>query len=97
MRLESQGIRALLLSQVHPRHCALNVPNTKSIQQQLTCVCRWQQGGARNLVPEIWEVTHVSEEELETTEGGGVDFLAEILELVGWPQVNDEQTEKDLS
>ena len=32
---------------------------------------------------EIWEVTHVSEQELETTEGEGVDFLAELLELVG--------------
>jgi hypothetical protein len=46
---------------------------------------------------EIWEVTHVSEEELETTEGEGVDFLTELLEVVGWPQVNDEKTEKDLS
>ena len=27
----------------------------------------------------------------------GVDFLAEFLELVGWSQVNDEETEKDLS
>ncbi len=46
---------------------------------------------------EIWEVTHVSEEELETTEGEGVDFLPELLELTWWPQVNDKETEKDLS
>ena len=31
-------------------------------------------------------LTHVSEEELETTEGEGVNILAELLELVGWPQ-----------
>ena len=43
------------------------------------------------------EVTHVSEQDLETTEGEGVDFLAELLEPAGWPQVNDEETEKDLS
>jgi hypothetical protein len=46
---------------------------------------------------EIWEVTHVREENLETTEGEGVDFLAELLDLVGWSQVNDEEMEKDLS
>ena len=33
----------------------------------------------------------------ETTEGEGVDFLTELLELVGYPQVNDDETEKDLS
>jgi len=46
---------------------------------------------------EIWEVTHVREEELEMNESEGVDFLAELLELVGWSQVNDEETEKDWS
>jgi hypothetical protein len=46
---------------------------------------------------ETWEVTHVREEDLETTEGEAVDFLAELLELVGWSQVNDEETEKVLS
>jgi hypothetical protein len=46
---------------------------------------------------EILEVTHVCEEDLETTEREGVDFLDELLELVGWSQVNDEETEKDLS
>ena len=34
---------------------------------------------------EIWGVTHVCEEDLESTEGEGVDFLSELLELVGWP------------
>ena len=40
------------------------------------------------------EVTHGREEDLETTEGEGVDILAELLELVEWPQVNDEETER---
>ena len=31
---------------------------------------------------EVWEVTHVCEEDLETTEGEDVDFLGELLELV---------------
>ena len=39
----------------------------------------------------------MSEEELETTEGEGVYLLAQHLELVGWSQVNDKETEKDLS
>jgi hypothetical protein len=46
---------------------------------------------------EICQTTHVSEEELETTEGEGVDLLAQLLELVGWSEVNDKETEKDLS
>ena len=32
---------------------------------------------------EIWEVTHVSEEELETTEDDGVDFLPELFGVGG--------------
>jgi hypothetical protein len=44
---------------------------------------------------EIGEVTHVCDQDSGTTEGEGVDFLAELLELVGWTQVNDEETEKD--
>jgi len=32
---------------------------------------------------EIWEVTHVSDQDLETTEGGGVAFLGELLDLTG--------------
>ena len=46
---------------------------------------------------DIWKVTHVTKQELETTEGEGVDLLDELLELVGWTQVNDDETEKDLS
>ncbi len=46
---------------------------------------------------EVWEVTHVCEEDLETAEGEGVDFLSELLELVGWGQVDDEETENNLS
>jgi hypothetical protein len=45
---------------------------------------------------EIWQVTHVSEE-VETTEGEEVDSLTQFLEVEGWPQVNDKETEKDLS
>jgi hypothetical protein len=33
---------------------------------------------------EIWEVSHVSEQDLETTEGEGVDFLAELLPRSWW-------------
>jgi hypothetical protein len=44
---------------------------------------------------QLWEVTHVREEDLETTEGEGVDFPAELLELSGWTVVDDEETEKD--
>ena len=44
---------------------------------------------------EVWEVTHVCEEDLETNEGEGVDFLAELLEMTGWGQVDDEETEED--
>ena len=46
---------------------------------------------------DIWEVEHVSEQDLETTEGEGVDLLPELLELTGWGQVNDDEMEKDLS
>jgi hypothetical protein len=46
---------------------------------------------------EIWEVTHVSLQELETTESEVVDFLSEPLELAGWSQVNDmKEKEKDV-
>ncbi len=45
----------------------------------------------------IWEVTHMSLQELETTKGEVVDFLTELLEIVGWSQVDDKETEKDLS
>jgi hypothetical protein len=37
------------LPQVHPRHCGRNVPNVKSSQRELTCVCRWQR--------KVWEGT----------------------------------------
>ena len=39
---------------------------------------------------------NVGEEDVEPTEGEGVDFLPELLDLVGWGQVDDEETEKDL-
>ncbi len=43
------------------------------------------------------QVDVVREEDVETTEGAGVDFLAELLELVGWGQVDDEETERRTS
>jgi hypothetical protein len=46
---------------------------------------------------EVWEVTHVREEDVETTEGEGVDFLGELLELSGWTLVDDDETESELS
>ncbi len=45
---------------------------------------------------EVWEVKHVREEDVETTEGEGVDFLPEILELSGWTLVDDDETEPEL-
>jgi hypothetical protein len=39
----------------------------------------------------------MSLQELETTKGEVVDFLTELLEIVGWSQVDDKETEKDLS
>ena len=36
---------------------------------------------------EVWEVTHVREEDVETTEGEGVDLLGQLLDLTGWSQV----------
>jgi hypothetical protein len=41
---------------------------------------------------EIWEVTHVSQQDLEMTEGEGLDLLAQLLELVGWSQINNNET-----
>jgi hypothetical protein len=35
------------------------------------------------------------EEDVETTEGDGVDFLAELLELSGWTLVDDDETEPE--
>jgi len=43
----------------------------------------------------MWEVTHVCEKDVETTEGEVVDFLSELLDLSGWGQVDDEETETD--
>jgi hypothetical protein len=45
---------------------------------------------------EVWEVTHVREEDVQTTEGEGVDFLGELLELSGWTLVDDDETEPEL-
>ena len=67
-----------------------HVPNTTSSEQTLTRVCRFhwklrrgEDGTHDSDHREIWEVTHVREEDLETTESKGVDFLSELLELEG--------------
>ncbi len=39
---------------------------------------------------------NVREEDVETTEGEGVHFLGELLELSGWTLVDDDETEPDL-
>ena len=42
-------------------------------------------------------LAHVTEKDLETTEGEGVDLLVQLSELVGWSlqsQVNDKETER---
>jgi hypothetical protein len=42
------------------------------------------------------QVDTVREEDVETTEGEGVDFLGELLELSGWTLVDDDETEPEL-
>ena len=42
------------------------------------------------------QVDVVREEDVETTEGEGVDFLGELLELSGWTLVDDDETEPEL-
>ena len=37
--------------------------------------------------------THMTEEDLEKTEGEDVDWMTKHLEPVGWPQVNDKDTQ----
>jgi hypothetical protein len=39
---------------------------------------------------EIWQVTHVTEEDLETTECEEVDLLTALLELEGWERQDKE-------
>jgi hypothetical protein len=34
---------------------------------------------------DIWEVTHVSEEDFETTEGESEDLYEKLMEMAGWP------------
>ena len=45
---------------------------------------------------EIWQVTDVTEEDLETTEGESVDLYDKLFELVGWTVV-DKDKENDLT
>jgi hypothetical protein len=54
-------------------------------------------GGERVVPTTQTRLTPDGQENLETTEREGVDFLTELLDLVGWSQVNDEETDKDLS
>jgi hypothetical protein len=57
----------MVLSQVHHRHGTRNVPNTTSSQQQLGLVCEKMAEGVVLARQEDWEVTHVSEADVETT------------------------------
>ena len=57
----------MVLSQVHHRHGTRNVPNTTSSQQQLGLVCEKMAEGVVLARQEDWEVTHVSETDVETT------------------------------
>ena len=44
------------------------------------------------------QVTDVTEEDFETTEGEGVDLLPELLDLTVWSEVqNDKEKEKELT
>ena len=43
------------------------------------------------------QVDSVREEDVATTEGEGVDFLGELLELSVWTLVDDDETEPELS
>ena len=100
----------MLLYQVNARHVARNVPNTRSseqvrVRQETRNSPQEELGDAEGMVDddcfpddrEVWEVTHVREEDVETTEGEGVDFLGELLDLSGWTLVDDDETEPELS
>ena len=45
---------------------------------------------------EIWEVTDVTEEDFETTEGETVDLYDKLMEMTGWI-VTDEENQNDLT
>ena len=41
---------------------------------------------------EIWEVTDVTEEDFETTEGESVDLYDKLMEMVGWTVTDNDLT-----
>ena len=41
---------------------------------------------------EIWEVTDVTEEDFETTEGETVDLYDKLIEMVGWTVTDNDLT-----
>ena len=45
---------------------------------------------------EIWQVTDVTEEDFETTEGETVDLYCKLMEMAGWI-VTDEEKQNDLT
>ena len=45
---------------------------------------------------EIWKVTHVTEEDFETTEGESEDLYDKLMEMTGW-KVTDNENENDLT
>jgi len=44
----------------------------------------------------VWQVTDVTEEDFETTEGETVDLYDKLMEMVGW-NVTDTENENDLT
>ena len=45
---------------------------------------------------DIWEVTHVTEEDFETTDGEVEDLYEKLMEMTGWT-VTDKEKENDLT
>ncbi len=41
---------------------------------------------------EIWEVTDVTEEDFETTEGESVDLYDKLMDMVGWTVTDNDLT-----
>jgi hypothetical protein len=84
--------------------CARQEEEDRRVRQEVRNSAQEELGDGEGMVDddcfpddrEVWEVTHGREEDVETTEGEGVDFLGELLELSGWTLVDDDETESEL-
>jgi hypothetical protein len=84
--------------------CARQEEEDRRVRQEVINSPQEESGDGEGMVDddcflddsEVWEGTHVREEDVETTEGEGVDFLCELLDLSGWTLLDDEDSEKDL-